>query len=152
MKSEIRRSKSEGSPKSKGRRSECRVAAESLHSPSPSVSEFGVRISFGFWISGFGFATLALALLLAGRPVLAATAKSSLADAAEKSDRAIIRTLLKQHDDVNAPQADGMTALHWAAQHDDLETAKLLVKAKASVTATNRYGVTPLSQIGRAHV
>ena len=29
--------------------------------------------------------------------------------------------------DVNAPQADGMTALHWAAYHDDLETAKLLL-------------------------
>src|SRR5262245_19316907 len=40
---------------------------------------------------------------------------SPLADAAEKSDRAAIRTLLKQRADVNAPQADGMTALHWAA-------------------------------------
>jgi ankyrin repeat protein len=44
---------------------------------------------------------------------------------------------------VNAPQADGMTALHWAAYLDDLETAKLLVSANAK--ATNRYGVTPLS-------
>ena len=38
-----------------------------------------------------------------------------------------------------------MTALHWAAYHDDLETAKLLVDAKADVKAANRYGVTPLS-------
>ena len=38
-----------------------------------------------------------------------------------------------------------MTALHWAAYHDDLETAKLLVNAKANVKAANRYGVTPLS-------
>ena len=38
-----------------------------------------------------------------------------------------------------------MTALHWAAYHDDLETAKLLVAAKANVKAANRYGVTPLS-------
>ena len=68
-----------------------------------------------------------------------------VADAAEKSDRATIRTLLKQHADVNAPQADGMTALHWAAHHDDLETAKALVEAKAKVAATNRYGVTPLA-------
>ena len=35
-------------------------------------------------------------------------ADSRLADAAEKSDRAAIRTLLKQHADVNAPLADGM--------------------------------------------
>jgi ankyrin repeat protein len=46
---------------------------------------------------------------------------------------------------VNAPQGDGMTALHWAAYRDDLETAQLLVEAKADVNATNHYGVTPLS-------
>ena len=54
-------------------------------------------------------------------------------------------TLLKQRADVNAPQVDGMTALHWAAYHDDLETAELLVQAGANVKAANRYGVTPLS-------
>ena len=70
-------------------------------------------------------------------------ADSHFADAVEKSDRASIRTLLKQRIDVNAPQADGMTALHWAAYRDDLETAKFLASANANVT--NRYGVTPLS-------
>ena len=68
-----------------------------------------------------------------------------LADAAEKMDRASVRALLEQRVDVNTPQADGMTALHWAAYHDDLETAKLLVRAGANVKAANRYGVTPLS-------
>jgi ankyrin repeat protein len=38
-----------------------------------------------------------------------------------------------------------MTALHWAAYHDDLETMQLLVRAGANVKAANRYGVTPLS-------
>ena len=38
-----------------------------------------------------------------------------------------------------------MTALHWAAYHDDLEIARLLVRAGANVKAANRYGVTPLS-------
>jgi uncharacterized protein len=76
---------------------------------------------------------------------LAQTADLRLADAAEKSDRAAIRKLLKQQADVNAPQPDGMTALHWAAYRDDLEIAKLLADAKANVTVTNRYGVTPLS-------
>ena len=74
-----------------------------------------------------------------------AAAESRLADAAEKSDRAGVRTLLKQRVDVNAPQVDGMTALHWAAYQDDLETARLLLKAGASAKAANRYGVTPLS-------
>ena len=62
-----------------------------------------------------------------------------------RSDRAGVRALIEQHVDVNQAQADGMTALHWAAYHDDLETAKLLVNAKADVKAANRYGVTPLS-------
>jgi ankyrin repeat protein len=74
-----------------------------------------------------------------------AHAESQLADAAEKADCTVIRTLIEQRADVNAPQADGMTALHWAAYHDDLETARLLVEAKANVSAANRYGVTPLS-------
>jgi len=70
---------------------------------------------------------------------------SPLADAAEKMDRASIRRLLQQPIDVNAAQVDGMTALHWSAYQDDLETAELLVRAHASVKAENRYGVTPLS-------
>ena len=56
-----------------------------------------------------------------------------------------MRTLIEQKADVNQAQVDGMTALHWSAYHDDLETAKLLVYAKANVKAVNRYGVTPLS-------
>lgn len=76
---------------------------------------------------------------------LADSVKSALADAAEKSHRATIRTLLKQRADVNAPQVDGMTALHWAAHLDDLETAKLLLKAGADTNATNRFGVTSLA-------
>ena len=87
---------------------------------------------------------LALTLLLATASPAAGT-KSPVADAAEKSDRAAIRPLLREHSDVNAPQADGMTALHWAAHLDDLEMAKLLLKSGADATATNRYGVTPLS-------
>ncbi|HEY0551395.1 MAG TPA: ankyrin repeat domain-containing protein, partial [Verrucomicrobiae bacterium] len=87
--------------------------------------------------------SIGLAMWLA-TSVLAAT-KSPLADAAEKSDRATIRTLLKQHADVDAPQADGMTALHWAAYLDDLEIARALAGARANVMVTNGYGVTPLS-------
>jgi uncharacterized protein len=75
----------------------------------------------------------------------AAPPRAPLADAAEKMDRAAIRSLLKQHAEVNTPQADGMTALHWAAYQDDVEVAQLLVRAGANVKAANRYGVTPLS-------
>ena len=74
-----------------------------------------------------------------------ASATSPVADAAEKMDHAAIRALVNEHADVNAAQVDGMTALHWAAYHDDREVAELLVKAGANVKAASRYGVTPLS-------
>jgi ankyrin repeat protein len=96
--------------------------------------------------------TLAVALLstVAARaatepPTRPPRADAPLADAAEKMDRARIRTLLQQRVDVNAPQVDGMTALHWTAYQDDLEATTLLLRAGANVKAANRYGVTPLS-------
>jgi uncharacterized protein len=40
---------------------------------------------------------------------------------------------------------DGTTALHWAAQNDDVQKAGQLLAAGANVKAANRYGVTPLA-------
>ena len=68
-----------------------------------------------------------------------------LADAAERMDSAAVRALLKRRVPVDAAQADGMTALHWATHHDDVEMAAQLVGAGAKVAATTRYGITPLS-------
>jgi ankyrin repeat protein len=73
-----------------------------------------------------------------------AAPNARLADAMEKKDRAAVRVLLGDSD-VNATQVDGMTALHWAARHDDLEAAKALLRSRANPKAENRYGVTPLS-------
>ena len=87
----------------------------------------------------------AAALLLSTATLIGAGAGTPVADAAGKADRAMVRTLVQRHADVNAPQVDGMTALHWAAYQDDLDTVALLVRAGANVKAANRYGVTPLS-------
>jgi len=70
---------------------------------------------------------------------------TALADAAEKADWSRVRTLLKQPAGVNSPQADGMTALHWAAYHDNSQIVDLLLGAGANAKAANRYGATPLS-------
>jgi ankyrin len=74
----------------------------------------------------------------------AAAASSPVADAAEKQNREAIRALLRQKADVNAPQVDGTTALHWAVRLDDVDTADLLIRAGAKVSAANRDGATPL--------
>jgi ankyrin repeat protein len=77
--------------------------------------------------------------------LLNAAASSPIADAAERGDRNAVRALLKQAVDVNAAQADGMTALHWAATKDDGDLAQLLLYAGANVKATTRINAyTPL--------
>jgi ankyrin repeat protein len=82
-----------------------------------------------------------LVLLMAAN---AAAATSVVADAAMKRDVAAVRALLQKKADVNAPQVDGTTALHWAVRVDDLEIADLLIRAGAKVAAANREGVTPV--------
>src|SRR6185436_18902846 len=88
-------------------------------------------------------AVMFLGVLSAGGATLAAE-QSAVADAAMKSDKAALRTLLQQKADVNAPQVDGATALHWALYRDELEVADLLIKAGARVDTANREGITPL--------
>jgi ankyrin repeat protein len=74
-----------------------------------------------------------------------AFAASDIADAAMSRNMSAVRSLLQQKADVNVPQRDGTTALHWAVRLDDVPLAELLVRSGARVTATNRFGVTPLS-------
>jgi uncharacterized protein len=64
--------------------------------------------------------------------------------AARNQNKDAVRALLKQHADVNTPQGDGSTALHWAAHWDDLDMAVLLLRAGAKVNVANELGVTPL--------
>src|SRR4030095_9859887 len=72
-------------------------------------------------------------------------ATSDVADAVMRGDSAAVSRLLTQKADVNAPQADGATALHWAAYREDLATVDLLIKAGADAKVANHYGSTPLS-------
>jgi uncharacterized protein len=96
-------------------------------------------------------ARLAIVMAIcAALPGLAADAKRApldipLIEAAKAQDAAAVRALLAQGADVNAAEADGSTALHWAAQRDNLEIANLLIAAGANVKAATRYNITPLS-------
>lgn len=87
--------------------------------------------------------------LFAGSLTWAATIAPSgpgIADAVQNRDTATLRTLVKQHADVNAAQPDGTTALHWAAHWNDADAVNLLLSAGANAKAANRYGATPLSE------
>ena len=65
--------------------------------------------------------------------VYAAPADSRLSTAAMNGDHASVRSLLSQKVGVNAAQGAGSTALHRAAFRDDVEMARLLLKAGADV-------------------
>jgi ankyrin repeat protein len=74
----------------------------------------------------------------------ALAAGSDVADAVMNKDQEQVRSLLEKKTDVNAPQADGTTALQWAVRQDDLATVDQLIRAGADVNAANRDGATAL--------
>lgn len=71
---------------------------------------------------------------------LQAAASGSVTSAARIGDREAVRKLLTSGADVNAAEADGMTALHWAVTRDDAELVDMLLHAGADVRATTRLG------------
>ncbi len=81
----------------------------------------------------------------------AAAVDAPVADAARGRDLEAVRSLLAGGADANAALGDGMTGLHWAAQHGDAEMTVLLMDAGADPTAVTRIGEhTPLHVASRA--
>jgi ankyrin repeat protein len=76
--------------------------------------------------------------------VLAAAASTPLIEGVRSGDPVAVNAELDRGADVNAAESDGTTALHWAAQIDDVQMLELLLEAGAAVDATNRFNVTPL--------
>src|SRR5690606_25096684 len=67
-----------------------------------------------------------------------------LVAAVKAGDRDAAFELARSKPNVQAAEADGTTALHWAVRQDDYELADRLLRAGADAGARNRYGVTPL--------
>lgn len=80
----------------------------------------------------------------ANDPATHTTKPSPLANAMQAKSLDRVRELIANGADVNAKQADGMTALHWACYHDDAQSTAALIAAGATVDATNDYDIPPL--------
>ncbi len=108
-------------------------------------------------LGAVGVAVAVLAVKLgAADVVVPPTAKPSpLADAVQRGDSHAVQALLKKKADVNATQADGATALHWAAYRGDAESAAALIRAKRQCQCEEqlrRHAARPCRAAGNAAV
>ena len=87
---------------------------------------------------------LSIGLFLSLSIAASADGDPRLMSAVKAKDAAAVRELLKHRVDVNAPQSNGATALHWAAHVDDVAIADLLIRAGARPNAAEDTGFTPL--------
>jgi ankyrin repeat protein len=92
---------------------------------------------------GVGFVATLLAM--------AATtdAAASIAAAARDADIDEVRELIAAGANVNEPEADGTSALLWAAYHSEPALVSALLEAGADPNAANGFGMTPLLQASR---
>jgi len=94
-------------------------------------------VSLRWWCAWAGLAAIGAAVQPAhasGPPLI---------DAIRQGDVAAAERLVATAD-VNAREADGTTALHWAAKENALGLVGRLLRAGADPLAVNRYGMTPL--------
>ncbi len=84
--------------------------------------------------------TLAAALTVG----LSAAGDARLIDAVRAKNLERVRALLTERVNVNAPQNDGATALHWAVHLDDVPTVEALIRAGARADVADDTGTTPL--------
>jgi len=108
----------------------------------PSTGSAAARASC-LWMSEMRLWASVAVLLCASGIAFPAT-DPPLVDAARNADTTLVRTLVAEGADVDAPGGDGSTALLWASYHDDAEGAGLLLAAGADVDGANDLGATPL--------
>lgn len=90
----------------------------------------------------------ALAFGVVGIPQLFAgvAGDASLVQLVKANNQQAAIALIEQHVNVNAPESDGTTALHWAAHNGDVELVDRLLRAGADAKAKNQFGASPMSE------
>lgn len=76
--------------------------------------------------------------------VSAGAADAPILEAARQDEAARVVALVHSGADVNARDAGGATALHWAAHHDDVALATTLIRGGARPGLSDDTGATPL--------
>jgi uncharacterized protein len=95
------------------------------------------------------FKSVAIGLLSLGAATssIASSGQETLADLIRDGNReAVLAAITSPDIDVNAPEADGSTALMWATYKVDHELVRALLKAGAKANVTNNYGSSPLTE------
>jgi len=69
-----------------------------------------------------------------------------LITAVKAGDANAVESMIKQGVDVDAPEANGTTALHWAVYQQDAPLVKRLLEAHAKVSVVNQFGSTPMQE------
>lgn len=72
-------------------------------------------------------------------------AQTALIDATKSQNRTAVETLINENVNVDTPQGDGATALHWSVYRNDAEITELLLSNGANPNASDDHGVSPLS-------
>ena len=74
-------------------------------------------------------------MTLTGVACIGATINPSLIQAIKQDNVAAVKAALAQKANVNAAEADGSTALHWAAYDGQARMTKLLIEHHANIEA-----------------
>ncbi len=85
-------------------------------------------------------------LLLCSVAWAASVGNDDLIRAVKAGDATAVAAMIQQGVDVNAPEANGTTPLHWAVYQQNAALVKRLLAAHAKVSVVNQFGSTPMQE------
>jgi len=85
-------------------------------------------------------------VVLAGVCTAASVNRDAFLRAVQSGDGNAAAAMIQQGADVNAREANGTSALHWAVYHRDVALVKRLLAAGAKVAVVNDFGSSPMQE------